>query len=196
MAVGGAHGKAAPLIYGAGGSIWEDHALKPAVMAAPHPRFPTLDLLLPDEAATAALARRVAACCRGGDVIALYGDLGTGKTAFARAFIAALAPKETIEEVPSPTFTLLQCYDREPAPVWHFDLYRLSRPDEVYELGFEEALTEAISLIEWPERMGPLLPADRLEVHLAYGESASARQVVLVGAESWAARLSGLDNND
>jgi len=165
-------------------------------MAAPHPRSPTLDLLLPDEAATAALARRVAACCRAGDVIALYGDLGTGKTVFARAFIAALDSGGEPEDVPSPTFTLVQCYEREPAPVWHFDLYRISRPDEVYELGFEEALGEAISLIEWPERMGPLLPADRLEVHLAYGETASARQAVLVGAGAWDVRLSELSRND
>ncbi len=201
MAAHGAHGKAAHIIYSAGGSIWEDHALKPAIMAAPHPRSPTLDLLLPDEAATAALAGRVAVRCRAGDVIALYGDLGTGKTAFARAFIGALAPTGQSgggaeEEVPSPTFTLLQCYDRDPAPVWHFDLYRISRPDEVYELGFEEALTEAISLIEWPERMGPLLPTDRLEVHLAYGESVNTRQAVLVGTGDWAARLSGLSRND
>ncbi len=174
--------------------------LKPAIMAAPHPRSPTLDLALPDEAATATLARRVAACSRAGDVIALYGDLGTGKTVFARAFIGALAPGEQsdgdTEDVPSPTFTLLQCYDREPAPVWHFDLYRITRPDEVYELGFEEALTEAISLIEWPERMGPLLPADRLEVHLTYGEAANARQAVLIGAGSWRARLAGLAPHD
>jgi tRNA threonylcarbamoyladenosine biosynthesis protein TsaE len=169
-------------------------------MAAPNPRSPTLELLLPDEAATAALARRIAARSRAGDVVALYGDLGTGKTVFARAFIGALAPSEPSseenEEVPSPTFTLLQCYDRQPAPVWHFDLYRLTRPDEVYELGIEEALGEAISLIEWPERMGPLLPEDRLEVHLAYGESANARQAVLAGGGSWAARLAGLDRDD
>jgi tRNA threonylcarbamoyladenosine biosynthesis protein TsaE len=169
-------------------------------MAAPHPRSPTLDLPLPDEAATAALARRVAAGCRAGDVIALYGDLGTGKTAFARAFIAALAPKGMTEgkteEVPSPTFTLVQCYDREPAPVWHFDLYRISRPEEVYELGFEDALSEAISLIEWPERMGPLLPADRLEVHLSYGATANARQANLIGTGTWASRLKELNHDD
>ena len=169
-------------------------------MAAPHLRSPTLDLPLPDEAATAALARLIAARARAGDVIALFGDLGTGKTVFARAFIGALgrgadAGGES-EEVPSPTFTLLQCYDRKPAPVWHFDLFRTARPDEVYELGFEEALGEGISLIEWPERLGPLLPADRLEVHLAYGESANARTAVLAGHGSWAARLAGLDRDD
>jgi len=196
MATVGAHGKAPRFP----GCRQPAAGLKPAIMAAPHPRSPTLDLTLPDEAATAALARRVAACSQAGDVIALYGDLGTGKTVFARAFIGALAPGEQsggdAEEVPSPTFTLLQCYDREPAPVWHFDLYRIARPEEVYELGFEEALSEAISLIEWPERLGSLLPADRLEVHLAYGETANTRQAVLVGVGSWTARLAGLDSND
>jgi tRNA threonylcarbamoyladenosine biosynthesis protein TsaE len=170
--------------------------VKPAIMAAPHPRSPTLDLLLPDEAATAALAARAAVRAGAGDVIALYGDLGAGKTTFARAFIRALSPDSVPEEVPSPTFTLLQCYDRVPAPVWHFDLYRLARPDEVYELGFEEALAEAISLIEWPDRLGPLLPADRLEVHLSYAEPATARRAHLVGLGTWAPRLAGLAGDD
>jgi len=166
-------------------------------MAAPHPRPPTLDLLLPDEAATAALARRVAARARAGDVIALYGDLGTGKTAFARAFITALPhPAGATDEVPSPTFTLVQGYERDPAPVWHFDLYRIARPEEVYELGFEEALSDGISLIEWAERLGRLLPADRLDVHLAYGATETARRATLTGAGSWLARLNGIAGDD
>ncbi|MCH6588680.1 MAG: tRNA (adenosine(37)-N6)-threonylcarbamoyltransferase complex ATPase subunit type 1 TsaE, partial [Proteobacteria bacterium] len=109
-----------------------------------------LSFELPDEAATACLAQSLAARARNGDVIALFGELGSGKTAFARAFINALpapggtapvsGPAGAPEEVPSPTFTLLQTYERAPAPVWHFDLYRLVRPDEVYELGFEDAL--------------------------------------------------------
>ncbi len=136
-------------------------------MAAPQLRPETIGFELPDEAATARLAESLAARARKGDVIALFGELGSGKTAFARAFINALpAPDGTApatpEEVPSPTFTLLQTYQRAPAPVWHFDLYRLVRSDEVYELGFEEALIEGIVLIECPDRIGPLLPAARL----------------------------------
>ena len=149
---------------------------------------------MPDEAATAALARDVAALARAGDVIALTGELGTGKTAFARAFINALPPPGGAapgppEPVPSPTYTLLQIYQRAPAPVWHFDLYRLDRPGDARELGFEEALGQAIALIEWPERLGPLLPAERLEVRLAFGAHPSARRATLVGTGAWPARL-------
>ena len=166
-------------------------------MAAPNPRPPTHDLLLPDEGATAALARRLAASARAGDVIALYGDLGTGKTAFARAFIKALPhPAGATDEVPSPTFTLVQCYERDPAPVWHFDLYRIARPEEVYELGFEEALSDGISLIEWAEHLGRLLPVDRLDIHFAYGATATARHATLTGVGSWSARLRGIAGDD
>ncbi|MFQ5773738.1 MAG: tRNA (adenosine(37)-N6)-threonylcarbamoyltransferase complex ATPase subunit type 1 TsaE [Kiloniellaceae bacterium] len=169
-------------------------------MAAPLPRPATLSVELPDEAATAALARSLAARAALGDVIALFGDLGSGKTAFARAFINALprparetgAPAAAEEEVPSPTFTLLQTYEREPAPVWHFDLYRVERPEEVYELGFEEASGHAIVLIEWAERLGPLLPADRIEVRLDFADDPGARRASLVATRSWRGRLEGL----
>lgn len=170
-------------------------------MAAPQLRSEELSFELPDEAATARLAQSVAALARPGDVIALFGDLGSGKTAFARAFINALPmPDETapasgpapIEEVPSPTFTLLQTYERAPAPVWHFDLYRVARPDEAYELGFEEALDGGILLIEWAERLGPLLPAERLELRFDYTERAGARRATLNGTGSWDRRLRDL----
>ena len=167
-------------------------------MAAPHTSAPEMMLELPDEAATAALARRLAALARGGDVIALSGDLGTGKTAFARAFINALPRPAGApgggepEEVPSPTFTLLQIYERAPAPVWHFDLYRLERPEEIHELGLEEALQLAISLIEWPERLGPLLPAERLDLSLEFAASPGARRARLSAAGDWAGRLETL----
>ncbi len=176
---------------------------KTSPMAAPQLRPEMLAFELPDEAATARLAQSLAARVRKGDVIALVGELGSGKTAFARAFINALPRPEVAsepaqapmgpEEVPSPTFTLLQAYERAPAPVWHFDLYRLARPDEVYELGFEDALGEGIVLIEWPERLGPLLPTERLELRLDFVECAEARRVTLTGTGAWVRRLRDLE---
>ncbi len=175
---------------------------KTSPMPAPQLRPETIGFDLPDEAATARLAQGLAALARKGDVIALFSDLGSGKTAFARAFINALPRPEVLsetarprgapEEVPSPTFTLLQAYERAPATVWHFDLYRLERPDEVYELGFEEALVEGILLIEWPQRLGPLLPAERLEARFDFAESADARRVTLTGTGTWDRRLRDL----
>jgi len=175
---------------------------KTSLMAVPQPRPETIGFELPDEAATVRLAQSLAALARAGDAIALFGELGSGKTTFARAFINALpAPNGTApageptgpEEVPSPTFTLLQTYSRAPAPVWHFDLYRLMRPDEVYELGFEEALGEGILLIEWPERLGPLLPAERLELRFDFAKRNEARRVTVTGTGGWVRRLGDLE---
>jgi tRNA threonylcarbamoyladenosine biosynthesis protein TsaE len=142
---------------------------------------------LPDPAATAALAVALARLARPGDGIALRGDLGAGKTFFARAFIAE-------PDVPSPTFTLVQTYDLsescgEPRRVWHFDLYRLQSPEDAVELDIEDAFAEGISLIEWPDRLGPLLPAERLDVELAFGPTPDARIASLTASGSWAARL-------
>ncbi|MDH3472936.1 MAG: tRNA (adenosine(37)-N6)-threonylcarbamoyltransferase complex ATPase subunit type 1 TsaE [Rhodospirillales bacterium] len=168
-------------------------------MSAPKPRSASLSFDLPDLSATAELARRLAALVRPGDVIALAGDLGSGKTSFARAFIKALpvpeggAGEAAEEEVPSPTFTLVQIYRRAPADVWHFDLYRLERPEEAYELGIEDAFAGAISLIEWPDRLGALLPAEHLEVALSFGASPQARHAALTGSGAWAARLAALE---
>jgi tRNA threonylcarbamoyladenosine biosynthesis protein TsaE len=149
--------------------------------AEPHP---AVERVLADEAATARLAAEVAARARPGDVIALAGPLGAGKTAFARAFIHALGGEE---EVPSPTFTLVQTYPLGSATVWHFDLFRLEAAAEVWELGIEEAFADGISLIEWPERLAGLLPDDRLEVILSIAEP--GRRARLVGRGSWAGRL-------
>jgi len=120
---------------------------------------------LPDEAATARAAAVLAARLRPGDVVALHGDLGAGKTAFARAAIRALLG-DPDAEVPSPTFTLVQTYEAPSATVWHFDLYRLADPAEVWELGWEEAVAGGIVLVEWPERLGSLLPARRIDALL------------------------------
>ena len=149
---------------------------------------------LADEAATAALAARVAARARPGDVFALSGPLGSGKTVFARAFINARAA--TPQEVPSPTFTLVQGYefpnDEGAIPVYHFDLFRIKDADETAELGMDDAFVGGISLIEWPDRLGDRLPADRLEVSLDQGPSPDSRRVSLAGHGSWKARLETL----
>jgi tRNA threonylcarbamoyladenosine biosynthesis protein TsaE len=149
--------------------------------------MPIVDL--PDEAATAAFAARVAALAEIGDVIALKGDLGAGKTTFARAFIRA---RGGTEEVPSPTFTLVQIYELGPAAIWHFDLYRLKSPDEAWELGIEDAFSEGISLIEWPEQMGPLLPRHRLEITFRFADRPEARRAVIAAAGDWQERLAGI----
>ncbi|MDP9196680.1 MAG: tRNA (adenosine(37)-N6)-threonylcarbamoyltransferase complex ATPase subunit type 1 TsaE [Pseudomonadota bacterium] len=143
---------------------------------------------LPAEETCTALAGLIAPFLRVPDVIVLRGDLGMGKTTLARALIRQLVDLET--DVPSPTFTLVQTYDTPSGPLWHFDLYRLSSPHEVEELGWEEALSAAITLVEWPERLGPLLPRDRLDIRLSMrGEG---RQAGLEGHGSWAERLSTL----
>jgi tRNA threonylcarbamoyladenosine biosynthesis protein TsaE len=141
---------------------------------------------LRDETATAALAARIAAMATPGDIIALKGDLGTGKTAFARAFIRAWLNQE---EVPSPTFTLVQVYDVGPTAIWHFDLYRIRTPEDAWELGIEDAFVEGISLIEWPERLGPLLPDRRLELNFAFGDDPGARRIAVDPGKGWQARL-------
>jgi tRNA threonylcarbamoyladenosine biosynthesis protein TsaE len=150
---------------------------------------PHIDLL--DLAATAAFGRRLAKLLRRGDVVALKGGLGTGKTTLARAIVAGLSPG--VEEVPSPTFTLVQTYPVAlrggPAELWHFDLYRLERPDQVYELGIEEALAEGVSLIEWPELAEGLLPKESvlsIELQITTGQ---ARRAVIDGGVRWRDRF-------
>jgi tRNA threonylcarbamoyladenosine biosynthesis protein TsaE len=122
----------------------------------------TIELV--DERATLAIGARLAGAAARGDIFALQGDLGAGKTTLARGFIRALTTPE--EEVPSPTFTLVQTYETAKGTVWHFDLYRLEDPEEAWELGIEEAFADGISLVEWPERLGTLLPARRHNIEL------------------------------
>jgi len=144
---------------------------------------------LPDENATAALAAQLAAMARRGDVIALRGELGAGKTSLARAFVRSRGGGET---VPSPTFTLVQTYELPGGAVWHFDLYRLRTAEEAWELGIEDAFRDGISLIEWPERLGALLPARCLMISLEFGAARGARRATLSGAGDWAVRLAAL----
>ena len=137
---------------------------------------------LADEAATQQLGVRLAGLVQAGDVILLQGDLGAGKSTLARAFIRALTHPD--EEVPSPTFTLVQTYDTDHGPLWHFDLYRLEKPEDVLELGFEDACAD-ICLVEWPERLGSLLPKKRLEVVMEIAPNSVGRIVRLVPTGHW-----------
>lgn len=146
-------------------------------------------IALPDLAATGRLAAALAQLSRPGDVLALWGPLGVGKTAFARAFIHALGGAE---EVPSPTFTLVQTYELSALTVFHFDLYRLERPDDAYELGIEDSFADGMCLVEWPERLGGLLPDDRLDVILGFGEEIESRSARLVARGKWCGRMKEL----
>jgi tRNA threonylcarbamoyladenosine biosynthesis protein TsaE len=132
------------------------------------------DYRLEDEAATARLGAAVAKALEAGEAVCLWGPLGAGKTTLARGLIRALA--DPAEEVPSPTFTLVQFYDGGRLRLAHFDLYRIGRPDEAHEIGLDEALDDGAALIEWPERLGGHLPADRLDIDLAIVGQGAAEQ--------------------
>jgi tRNA threonylcarbamoyladenosine biosynthesis protein TsaE len=153
---------------------------------------PAIDL--PDLAATEAFGRRLAKLLRRGDVVALKGGLGVGKTTLARAIVAGVSP--AAEDVPSPTFTLVQTYpvalSDGSAELWHFDLYRLEKPEQAYELGIEEALADGVSLIEWPELAAGLLPKERvltIELQITKGQ---ARRALIDGGAAWRERIQGL----
>ena len=145
---------------------------------------------LPDQAATEALAERVAGIAVAGDVSALRGDLGAGTTVFARAFVRALCAAD--EEVPSPTFTLVQQYEPAGADapvVWHFDLFRVETAEEALELDIDDAFATGISLIEWPDRLATLLPSGRLDMTLLPGADSQSRRLRLAGNAQWLRRL-------
>ena len=147
-------------------------------------------IALADIDVTAGLAAALARLLRTGDVVALEGDLGVGKTAFARALIRELTTSG--QEVPSPTFTLLQTYETNDFDIWHFDLYRLEKPEDAFELGIEDAVAEGVTLIEWPDRLGSILPHNRLTVGLAFGAGENERIATLSGGGDWPARLEAL----
>ena len=137
------------------------------------------EFALPDLDATARLGARIAGGLKLGDAVALWGELGAGKTTLARAILQALG---VTEDVPSPTFTLVQSYDTRP-PVAHFDLYRLKHAREMQELGFEDALDNGAVLVEWPERAPEALPPEALHVRL--GLQDGARLARLTGPARW-----------
>lgn len=152
--------------------------------------------LLSKPEATSKLAEELATFLKPGDCILLEGDLGAGKTHFARAAIQArLSASGRIEDVPSPTFTLVQVYDDQECDIWHCDLYRLSGPDELVELGLEEALDTAICFIEWPDRLGEFRPRDALTISLRMTDVPGQRVAQFSGPSArWASVLSALAN--
>lgn len=153
------------------------------------PNTAPLVLTLPDEAATARLGAALAAVLAPGDVVALDGDLGAGKTALVRALVRA-ATANPHEDVPSPTFTLVQTYDAaDGRMVWHFDLYRLEQPDDVVELDIDEAFAEGVALIEWPARMGGYLPRRALRIALTILPGTTARRAEITGGDTLPDRL-------
>lgn len=124
-----------------------------------------------NEAETLKIATDFAKKISSGTVVALYGTLGAGKSAFCRGFIQSLC--ENVEDVPSPTFTLLQTYEAPLFEIYHFDMYRLKTPYEAYELGIEDAFLEGVSLIEWPEKIGSLLPKNAIRITFQIQEDQS-----------------------
>jgi tRNA threonylcarbamoyladenosine biosynthesis protein TsaE len=136
-----------------------------------------LSLCWPSADATASFAESLAPKLGAGDVILLSGEVGAGKTHFARALIKSLL--DTPEDVPSPTFTLVQTYETTMGEIWHADLYRLTSTHEIEELGLTDAFDHAICLVEWPDRLDSLAPANALHLHLEDGENYDARTATL-----------------
>lgn len=152
----------------------------------------SISIDLPCEKATARLAKALAPHVSGGDVLLLEGSIGAGKSFFARALILALL--DTPEDIPSPTFTLVQTYDAPKFEIWHCDLYRLSTPYEAQELGLEDAFETAVCLVEWPDRLGDLTPPDALVLSLETTDTLQARHITLSATTPhWCAILEHLD---
>ncbi len=141
--------------------------------------------VLPDLTATEAFAACISARLMAGDTVLLSGEIGAGKTSFARAVIRARMGAEI--DVPSPTYTLVQTYAARDVEIWHADLYRLGDPDEVAELGLDAALGSAICLIEWSDRLQGAGPAGALS--LSFDAGAEGHRVTATGPEVWDSRI-------
>lgn len=149
-----------------------------------------LKIHLADAEATANLASILAQNVQSGDTVLLLGEVGAGKTHFARSFIKSLLTVD--EDVPSPTFTLVQTYDTVIGEVWHSDLYRLSAEQEIEELGLFDAMIEAVCLIEWPDRLGSYTPTDALHIELTPSSTLDSRVLIAQWDDpKWSAKTKG-----
>lgn len=147
---------------------------------------PPIEIDLPDAAATARLGAALAGVLRDGEAICLEGPLGAGKSTLARALVRALTTPD--EDVPSPTFTIVQFYEGPAFPLAHFDLYRLTSPEEAFEIGLDEALDEGAVLIEWPRRLEGRLPLDRLDIEITLEDGGETRRARLTPHGAWKGR--------
>jgi tRNA threonylcarbamoyladenosine biosynthesis protein TsaE len=142
---------------------------------------------------TSRIAQALSPHLSAGDVLLLTGDVGAGKTHFARAVIQSLLSEP--EDVPSPTYTLVQTYTGQACEIWHADLYRLGSTFEIEELGLTEAFTQAICLVEWPDRLGELMPQDGIEIAFQPGPIDDTRQMTLRWNDPrWANKTKGLQD--
>ena len=149
----------------------------------------TFEYISTDEASTAAFGQKLAQIAKVGDVFALFGTLGMGKSVLVRAFIQSLSGAE---EVPSPTFTLVQSYDAPDFEIFHYDLYRIKSPEEIFEIGMEDAMYQGVCLIEWPEMMGGYLPRNCFRVEITPCEN--GRKITISGnSEEKKQRLAELE---
>jgi tRNA threonylcarbamoyladenosine biosynthesis protein TsaE len=142
-----------------------------------------MESLCESEAQTESLAQslgqRLVAAKNDKKTLCLYGDLGAGKSVFARALIREIISDHALE-VPSPTFTLVQFYETPFGPLHHFDLYRLEDPEEIFNLGWEEAIGSGLVIVEWPERLGRYKPAATLDIHIRPIENKPHARKILI----------------
>ena len=151
----------------------------------------TFEYFSPDEASTVIFGKKLAQMAKQGDIFALFGTLGMGKSVLARAFIQSLTGAE---EVPSPTFTLVQSYDAPDFEIFHYDLYRIKSPEEIFEIGMEEAVYQGVSLIEWPEMMGGYLPRNCFRVEIT-PQKDGRKITISTASEEKRQRLAGLEKD-
>lgn len=156
--------------------------------------MPSVKLVLASPDDTAALARWLAPRLVPGDVVLLDGPTGAGKSHFCRSLIQArMAAEGWHEDVPSPTFTLVQIYDLANVSIWHADLYRLTSPEQALELGLEEAFSDAVTLIEWPDRLGDLAPKTALTMRISLNPESDIRTIAFCAtAPRWTPVLARL----